>query len=443
MRVAALYLLFLVGFPLCAQANPMDHYGLGSRGGGMANACVAIADDWTAPYYNPAGMTRSGETFGLGLVGVASDYVHIRPKGTGKPTDSFERVEGLVIGTTDPLGTENLRIGISLYFPLQRYQMARTYFVDEREALPGKTNQLHFEFYGEREQRQVIIPALAYRFAPWLSLGAGVSILNNTSTVTTVYEPNIMDMSKAIINVSNNTIYTYAPVFGIVSELPWNITLGAVYRGEIAFPIHGPTNITVYYPPYNPPSNLTSYTLYLDFLVNYTPAMASVGASFTGITDILLTGELGWAGWSYYRDNHNAYPYPRLNDVFTPRIGIESHIEPLVLRAGYSYEPSPVPHQSGRTNIVDNASHILTLGVARNFGLNGLGSRVGIFGQARYLVPRTETKQAINNYDPSAPHDTTQYKYPNPPNGYWNPGYPGWESWGWIFATGIDISLSY
>lgn len=440
-------LLLLLLSPITARANPMDHYGLGSRGGGMANANVAVADDWTAPYYNPAGMTRTRETFGFGLLGVASGYVSIKPMGTGKPTNSFEQVEGFYLGITHSLGTKNLRGGLTVYLPLQRYQMARTYFIDEREALPGMSNRLHFEFYGEREQGQVLLPALAYRFAPWLSFGLGVSILNDTTANTSVYEPDPSNPSNSIINVSNNTIYTYAPIFGLLSELPGDVAFGAAYRGEIAFPIHGQTTIILNNPP-NPfgadlGPDYRVKPMYLDFLVNYTPAMASLGASYQGIAGVLLTGELQWAGWSRYKDTHNTYPSPRLKDVFSPRVAAESRYDPWVFRAGYGYEPSPVPHQGGRTNIVDNDSHILTLGTARNFGLRGHGARAGVFVQARYLVPRRETKEPIDPSDSNAPRDALPYQPKWPVTwGVQNPGYPGWESGGWVFAAGIDISLA-
>jgi long-chain fatty acid transport protein len=62
-------------------------------------------------------------------------------------------------------------------------------------------------------------------------------------------------------------------------------------------------------------------------------------------------------------------PIPmRLHDIVVPRIGVEwdaLHTSQWLvqLRAGYVYEASPFPVQSGATNVVDSSRHSVSHGV--------------------------------------------------------------------------------
>ena len=54
--VALATLPFALATAPAALANPLDYFGFGARGPGMGNAQVALADDFSANYYNPAGL---------------------------------------------------------------------------------------------------------------------------------------------------------------------------------------------------------------------------------------------------------------------------------------------------------------------------------------------------------------------------------------------------
>ena len=55
-----------------AHANPLDYFGFGARGPGMGNAHVALADDFSANYYTPAGLaTRDALQLQLGYALIA------------------------------------------------------------------------------------------------------------------------------------------------------------------------------------------------------------------------------------------------------------------------------------------------------------------------------------------------------------------------------------
>ena len=49
-----------LGLTSSAAAQPIDTFGMGSRSIAMGGAVTADVEDFTANYYNPAGLARAG-----------------------------------------------------------------------------------------------------------------------------------------------------------------------------------------------------------------------------------------------------------------------------------------------------------------------------------------------------------------------------------------------
>jgi long-subunit fatty acid transport protein len=61
---------------------------------------------------------------------------------------------------------------------------------------------------------------------------------------------------------------------------------------------------------------------------------------------------------------------PGYQDTLVWRAGVEWRpLEPLALRAGYQFRPTPVPDQTSGTNIVDANAHVVALGLGVTFRL--------------------------------------------------------------------------
>ena len=54
--LAAAALTFITGAKSDLPASGLETNGIGARGRAMGNAMTAAADDWTAAFYNPAGL---------------------------------------------------------------------------------------------------------------------------------------------------------------------------------------------------------------------------------------------------------------------------------------------------------------------------------------------------------------------------------------------------
>lgn len=425
MKRVRIYLLWLtVGLLIVKttlKGSTYDVFGCGTRGTALGNAMTALSDDWCAPYYNPADITEKKTTLGGGVI-FSFDNLSITPYGEGKKTSDIENTLGLNVGVTNSFGTENFRFGVSIYTPLDRVQLQRTHFVDEREAF--FSNELHYELYGERTQRQIILPVLAYRIFDWLSIGAGVSLFVYSRTDSYVYLPDILDQSKAYINVNNKQKYTYVPDIGILIKPIEKLKIGIAYLGSDDFPIIGNSYVQV-------PQLDQEFIQVIDQYVFYTPARLSLGAGYQ-LTDTLTTSfDIVWLGWSKFHDNHGKKPEQRWHDTISPRIGVEYRLsEWVVLRGGFSFEQSPVPDQTERENFVDNDREIFSIGAGFPFKIDTRNCEAGFHFQYQQFNKRKTIKSVEYDADPKTP-------------GVQNPGFPGYESKGALFSTGVDVGYKF
>src|SRR5437773_680806 len=67
-------LVWIFLFPTLSSAGGFESAGLGARAIGMGGAFIGVADDWTAIYWNPAGLTQLK---GKGI-GTAIEYVRVQ-----------------------------------------------------------------------------------------------------------------------------------------------------------------------------------------------------------------------------------------------------------------------------------------------------------------------------------------------------------------------------
>src|SRR5579883_1769880 len=134
-------LLFLFSPP--ARANPLDAFGFGSRGAAMGGAMAADARDFSANYYNPAGLALAhGFEMSIGYMTV-QHQLHMNGQ-----DNNVDPVRGLVAGAVVPgrLFGVPFAIGVGLHMPDDRLTRVR--------ALPQ--SQPRWELYDNRNQRLFI-----------------------------------------------------------------------------------------------------------------------------------------------------------------------------------------------------------------------------------------------------------------------------------------------
>ncbi|MGC8900909.1 MAG: OmpP1/FadL family transporter [bacterium] len=427
-----------------AYANVFDLFGVDSVGIAMGNARVASADDWSGMYYNPAAITQTKESVGVNFI-VAVNHLYTKPFGTGFQNTDDKAIEGIAVGYTHDFLADFVRIGIALYTPLSDTQQQIAHYSNETEAF--LSNKLYFEMLENTTEQQIILPTIAFKILPFLSIGGGVSLFVKSLTYSNVYLPNPMNESEWYMNVNNTQKYTYVANLGMLFNPSERFKIGISYMSADDFPIVGAAFVhlnTNMIPPGLIASNVTQT---INQILFYSPAHASLGIMYKPMANFELDAEITWVGWSGYKDNHGMKPQdqswtdPRtgvtyqgqsFDDIYIPRIGVNYKLDSSWhIMAGYYYEPTPVPPQMRRTNYVDNVKNVVSTGVSYIHSYKNGGSiRYTIHIQDIILGDRKTYKEIAVDADPVA-------------NGIQNPGYPGYESKGYIIDTGFEVGYEF
>jgi len=214
--------------------------GFGARAIGMGGAFTAVADDFSAIYYNPAGLAQ------IEGYAIHAEYLTVIPRiyiqeGSGPETIILDKwtkapVIGLTIDLSDAIQFTRRRmvLGLAGIFPdnfRNVYKIRYGTFYDPYLALYGDSTV---------DQSLAIWVDLAIEIFPWLYLGGGISLIIHGEDITmdvvvnTQLQPEIeKSTSKLYI-----TTETY-PVAGILLKPTKRSRLGFSYRKEARFNVSG------------------------------------------------------------------------------------------------------------------------------------------------------------------------------------------------------------
>ena len=387
-----------------ARANEADTYGLGSRSTAMGSAVVADATDFSANYYNPAGLVGArGPSLSIGYVYAWNNL------GINGQDNNVANVHGLVGGLALPGKIFNLpfAFGVALYMPDSG--------ISRIKALRQETPR--WALYDERASIIFLAANLAIRPVRWLEIGGGVAFLastrgrfeiTGTADILHPYDSQLrheVDADLASVRYPQVGARILLDGFGAIGlayrgQTKIQLSLEAHLQGNVAF---GNLAIPLLY-------DLSSRTANA-----FLPQQFVVGVSFSRVKNLKVNADFTFVNWAAYESptaltTSNLHvdlppgvpitlpPNPKPVQVIppafvnrlVPRIGVEYIVEAaggyrrlpgedvdrraleIPLRAGYVYERSPVPPQAGLTNFVDADRHTLSLGAGLT--LNAPGS---------------------------------------------------------------------
>jgi long-chain fatty acid transport protein len=400
--VTASALLALV--PSLARANEPDTYGLGSRAAAMGGAVAADAADFSGNYYNPAALAGArGPSVSVG-------YAYIRNHLSIDGRDNgVAPVHGLVGGLALPgtLFGVPFAFGVGLYLPDTG--------ISSVAALRQETPR--WVLYQERSSIIFVAANLAVRPFPWLEVGGGVAFLAATkgkfqiSGTADALQPYDSQLRHQVDADLSSVRY---PEVGARFAIPGFGRLAAVYRGQSVIDVQLTAHLqgTVDFAGVEVP---LVYDLSTRIADAFLPQQVVLGASFQRVPRLKVNVDVVFVNWAAFPNPTAAtvsnlsvrvpaglpvslppspQPVtllpPRFADRYVPHLGVE-YVVPVAggwrrlegdpierraveipLRAGYVYERSPVPPQTGVTNFVDADRHTVSLGAGVT--LNAPGS---------------------------------------------------------------------
>jgi long-chain fatty acid transport protein len=216
---------------------------------------------------------------------------------------------------------------------------------------------------------------------------------------------------------------------GVMFHAASFLDLGASYRGEYVFrfaqtfAIHGDVGA----PMGDPVVKDGFFALDSVALDLFQPEQWSLGFALRVTRRLLVAGDVTYERWSRF-ENPSAQikidydlgsfndmvhippspplPAPGFHDVFVPRVGLEwraarTRHTTWDARAGYAYEPTPVPEQRYESNFVDNDKHTFSVGlgvaIAGVTDVLPLPFDVDLYAATTFLPERAHRKIAVDD----------------------------------------------
>jgi hypothetical protein len=357
-----------------AGANSWRTYGLGARAVAMGGAYCAVADDFSAAYYNPAGiLEHPGTKFGVGY-----QFVRQRLKAGGTRVSSSRSSDGIYLGgaATIPF-TDELKDRVAI-----GYLFLQPLFYSLDLLIP-ETTAPQFPILESMARMQIVHLAAAFDCVPGVSIGAGATVSTDLGGALDL-EPGVGGFGgvEEVISSVDQEVHPFVSAtagilvkLGRFSSRLSPLTVGFTWRDRNYLDLDIPVSVV-----------LSGFLLRLDLtsVFLYTPRQWVLGLAWRPSHDVLLSCDVSYNEWSGYRVpslsiatkidipfivlKQGVNEAPGFEDTVTPRVGLEycayrgAGVDGIV-RAGYFFEPTPVPEQTGRTNYLDANRHGVSCGV--------------------------------------------------------------------------------
>lgn len=362
-------------------------------------------------------------------------------------TDETDTLPYLSIGVVRPLAKQALVFGFYAVLPVTSFQKQSAFFVDEREQYFN--NRLRFELLGDRLPQTSLALALGSRPAEWVSLGIGADLTFGTVVHTQVHVPDAADQSVVLLNPDIEVTSTISPYFGLAVLPMRTLRVTSTLHLPVSADTDGENKVRFWN--YTYPEGQNAVQQLYAMSLGYEPLRFSVGGNYeimpvTNGFGVEVSAQALYGHWATYRDRHGEAPVVPFKDTVSVTAGGAVNIRDQRITFSGMFAPSPVPAQSGRSNYVDGSRVGADLAYESRFSPFGVPLRATarLFGQV--ILARKETKSA-SAQDPvldEVPDNATDVATGQVIEGAAglqtnNPGYPGYESSGWLLGAGLSL----
>jgi long-chain fatty acid transport protein len=379
----------------------------GAKATGMGNAFVGQADDPSALFYNPAGITQLEGTqviYGGSVVYLDTTF---RSSTTGESTqlqDQFPLVPHF-FATHKFKSWDKLSVGLGIYTPFGLT-------VDWPDNWQGRFDSILAKY-----RATMIQPTVAYRVTDDLSVAAGLRWANVSAAFQQKFNVGTGESKGRLWDGTADPIGWNV---GLLYKLPipkeYATSIGLQFRSEIQAQIGGTAEFS------GPAATLFKPTRFHTSFKN--PPQLVMGVSTKSIRNWTINAEAEWEGWSTVGSlplHFVSTPDSPVNQQALDKAGCtnqqaaaqsgcrlwkNSHVyrigaeykpegQQYAFRAGYFFDETPIPDNTFDTNIPNANLHALTVGSGYEWDTQGESLKKVGFDVA-YLIGFYE-KRAIDN----------------------------------------------
>ena len=375
-------------------ASPADLFGVGVRPQGMAQTGAAQGEHDHQSYTNPAllgGRDEQHLSFGYQSVAFETTY-----QGSTRERDD-DMVSSTALGVTLPLPfggalERRFALGLSVLSPRKLITRAALWF-PERPQFPLLTSQA---------QSLSLATGIGVELHPRLRVGAAVRWL--ASLVGTVLVTGADDETTTVVN--DELVTSRSAVVGIATEPVDGVHLGVVWRDAQVSELDVVIRVSEL-------GALTLPEMHLAGTAQYDPEQVDAELSLDeGAWQLVFaTRYRRWSAFPGFlkqtvrcppdeqRCGSVAPPDPNFSDTWAPRAALAYRLgltasASAEIRLGASYEPSPMPEQTGSANTWDNARVVGTLGYGLAFELASVPLTLDLAFARHWFRERSHTKSA-------------------------------------------------
>ncbi|MBI5509236.1 MAG: outer membrane protein transport protein [Deltaproteobacteria bacterium] len=375
MRALVLSSALLMFVAAAAQAAGFMIPEQGAAAVGRGGAFTAVADDASAIFYNPAGITQ------LGGVSAYVGFDLVRPRSSF--VDDTSNITTVADAQTFYLPTlyatgrvgELVAVGLGVNTP---FGLGLSW----PEGSPGRN-----VVSAQRLQTVFVSPVVAVDLEPWvagLSAAAGIDVVPASveleRDIFFGYVRGTAHMGGSALGVGGRLglLYKPAALQDLAVGLSWRTPVTLDFEGKADFDVA--------------PEFRGSLPQDGDISTRITlPHTLSAGLAYNPLPHLDVSVNVDWTGWSSYDqlavtlpDNTTLTSIRDWHDSVAIRAGLEVELAALKVRGGYAFDPTPVPDRTLDFTLPDADRHVLTAGL----GLR-LPADVQVDVAGLYLLPRS------------------------------------------------------
>lgn len=372
----AAVVVFSVLLPYQACAGAFFHEVQSIRSAGRATAgSVAVADDASTIFLNPAGMTElqgPEVTAGLSVILARTD---VEDRGTQASTPgtggAFVPLGGQAGEPLDPALLPNLFAAL----PLMRDRLWIGLGITAPFGLITEYDHDWFGRYDSTESELVTIdvaPTIAVKVTDWLSIGAGLNVQYADATLQNAV-PNPLApggpsaATDGIFRASGNDVSLGYNV-GVLLK-PWPRTrIGLHYRSEIEHDVEGEATLSGLTGPLAGLNRTSDASAELNL-----PAIASFGVAHDLTERLTLLGQASWYGWDTFRELRIRFvdgapdlvELQNYEDSWAIGLGAQYRLsDDWTLRGGLQYDQTPTEDGFRNTRVPDGDRYWVAIGAS-------------------------------------------------------------------------------
>jgi long-chain fatty acid transport protein len=386
-KTFAFALLAILGLSPLALANGLNLNSLGSRALSMGGAFVGLADDYSAIFWNPAGMAQFDKRY-LGFYATdvipSGSYLLQVPAQGGlltvvdAKTQTKHYLSGL-LAYYHPIN-DYLVAGIGLYIPAG---LGSSW---DGSDFTNLSNGVAYE-WESKIGLVTISPGISYKINDMISVGAALNInygmfsMKRWAGIVSIDQPvQQFDLGQYDMNLKG---WGFGATAGVLVRASDVLSFGATIRTPNRVKFSGDASISnIDLLGYQESSEAETVSPHLTF-----PLWIAGGVAYRPLEGLTLTGDLQWTQWSTIDQIEMKFIDPfwslfmtasgenkmhmEWKNALQVRFGAEYWLkENLAIRGGYYYDPTPTPDTTMNFLLPSYTFNVFTLGLG--YALNGL-----------------------------------------------------------------------